>query len=124
MRKSSFFSLKHFVFQATEMLKCLQHIKVYIQSQWLPSLRARNAYETEDDLSKGDNEQHLHEWQQFALVLDRLFFLVFVIAMPCTALLFVSAHSSVSNGFRSNLTNIEERSIDAKCDLNYKPILT
>jgi len=44
--------------------------------------------------------------------------------MPCTGLLFVSAHLSIENDFRSNLTNIKIQSIDAKCDLLYKPILT
>jgi len=44
--------------------------------------------------------------------------------MPCTGLLFVSAHLSIANDFRSNLTNIKIQSIDAKCDLLYKPILT
>jgi hypothetical protein len=76
------------------------------------------------DLLKFDNQQRLDEWQQIALVLDRLFFLLFIIAMPCTALLFVSAHLSVANDFRSNLTNVKIQSIDAKCDLLYKPMIT
>jgi cytochrome b561 len=73
---------------------------------------------------KVDNQQRLDEWQHVALVLDRIFFILFTIAMPCTGLLFVSAHLSIENDFRSNLTNIKIQSIDAKCDLLYKPILT
>ena len=73
---------------------------------------------------KHDNQQRLDEWQQVALVLDRLFFLLFIIAMPCTALLFVSAHLSIGNDFRSNITIVKNESIDAKCDLLYKPMLT
>jgi hypothetical protein len=41
--------------------------------------------------------------------------------MPCTALLFLSANSSVGNNFRINTTIIKN---DAKCDLLYTPMLT
>jgi hypothetical protein len=44
--------------------------------------------------------------------------------MPCTALLFLSAHSSMGNNFFSNLTNITEQPADAKCDEMYKPMIT
>lgn len=83
-----------------------------------------NEYEFGSDLLKVDNQQRLDEWQHVALVLDRLFFLFFIIAMPCTALLFASAHLSVANDFRLNTTStIKMQSVDAKCDLLYKPAL-
>ncbi|CAF2317363.1 unnamed protein product [Rotaria sp. Silwood2] len=109
--------------QAIEILQCLREIKTYIHTQWLLPLQLYNEHEIGNDLLKIDNQQRLHEWQQIALVLDRLFFLLFIVAMPCTTLLFVSAHLSIANDFRSNLTNIKIHSVDAKCDLIYKPIL-
>lgn len=81
-------------------------------------------YDIGSDLLKHDNQQRLDEWQQVALVLDRLFFLLFIIAMPCTALLFVWAHLSIGNDYRSNITVANNESIDAHCDLLYKPMLT
>ena len=69
---------------------------------------------------KIENQRRLHEWQQMALILDRLFFLIFIVAMPCTALLFLSAHLSIANDFRSNLTNVKMSSVDAQCNLFYK----
>src|SRR5689334_20889417 len=120
-----FLSLKKtFLFKGIELLECLQEIKKHIRSQWLSPLRLNNKNEIGCDLLKIDNQQRLDEWQHVALVLDRLFFLLFIIAMPCTALLFLSAHLSIANDFRSNLTNIKIPSADAKCDLLYKPILT
>jgi hypothetical protein len=107
-----------------ELLKCLQQIKTHIRTQWLIPSSSNNEYDVGGDLLKYDNQQRLDEWQQVALVLDRIFFLLFIVAMPCTALLFVSAHLSVANDFRSNLTNIKIQSLDAKCDLLYKPSLT
>lgn len=83
-----------------------------------------NENEVEHNMIKIDNQKRLHEWQQIALVLDRLFFLLFVIAMPCTSLLFVSAHLSMANDFRSNLTTVRLPTADAKCDLLYKPMLS
>ncbi|CAF4557804.1 unnamed protein product [Rotaria sp. Silwood1] len=109
--------------QAIEILKCLQQIKTFIRTQWLLPLQLHNEQEIGNDLLKIDNQQRLHEWQQIALVLDRLFFLLFIVAMPCTTLLFVSAHLSIANDFRSNLTNIKTHAADAKCDLIYKPML-
>jgi hypothetical protein len=109
--------------KATELLTCLQQIKTHIRTKWLLPLPINNEYENDSDLLKVDNQQRLDEWQHVALVLDRLFFLLFIIAMPCTALLFVSAHLSITTDFRSNLTNIKLQSVDAKCDLLYKPIL-
>jgi hypothetical protein len=95
---------------------------MHIRTHWLLPLSSNNEYE--DDFFKIHNQQRLDEWQQVALVLDRLFFLFFIIAMPCTALLFVSAHLSVANDFRSNLTNIKIPPADAKCESLYQPILT
>ena len=112
------------VSKAIELLKCLQQFKNHIRTQWLLPLRLNNEYEIGSDLLKMDNQQRLDEWQHVALVFDRLFFVFFIIAMPCTALLFVSAHLSVANDFRSNLTNIKLPSVDAKCDLVYTPALT
>ena len=112
------------VSKAVELLKCLQQFKSHIRTQWLLPLRLNNEYEIGSDLLKMDNQQRLDEWQHVALVFDRLFFVFFIIAMPCTALLFVSAHLSVANDFRSNLTNIKLPSVDAKCDLVYTPALT
>lgn len=112
------------IFQAVELLKCLQQIKTHIRSQWLLPYATSNEYDVGSDLLKFDNQQRLDEWQQIALVLDRLFFLLFIIAMPCTALLFVSAHLSAANDFRSNITHVKSQSVDAKCDLLYKPMLT
>jgi len=76
------------------------------------------------DFLRTINRQRLDEWQHVALVLDRVFFVLFTISMPCTAFLFLSAQISIDNDFRSNLTNIKLTSIDAKCDLLYKPMLT
>jgi hypothetical protein len=102
----------------------LHQIKAHIHRQWLAPLNNPNEYEVGSELLKLDNQQRLDEWQHVALVLDRLFFLLFIIAMPCTALLFLSAHSSIGNNFLSNITNITEQIEDAKCDLIYKPMLT
>jgi hypothetical protein len=44
--------------------------------------------------------------------------------MPCTALLFVSAHPSMGNNFFSNLTKINETTADAKCGEIYPPMIT
>ncbi|CAF1124864.1 unnamed protein product [Rotaria sordida] len=110
--------------QAIEILKCLQQIKTHIRTEWLLPLQLYNECEIGNDVLKIDNQQRLQEWQQVALVLDRLFFLLFVIAMPGTALLLVSAHLSSENNFRSNLTNINLNTTDAQCDSIYKPILT
>ena len=104
-------------------MKGLQQIKIHIRTQWLLPSNI-NEYEISGDLLKHDNQQRLDEWQQVALVLDRLFFLLFIIAMPCTALLFVSAHLSIGNDYRSNITNVKNESIDAKCGLLYTPMLT
>jgi hypothetical protein len=100
----------------------LHQIKAHIRTQWLLPLNIHNEYEFGNDLLKIDNQQRLDEWQHVALVLDRLFFLLFIIAMPCTALLFLSAHSSIGNNFRSNLTNIKAQTEDAKCHM-YPPAL-
>ncbi|CAF0731258.1 unnamed protein product [Adineta steineri] len=105
--------------QAIELLKLLHQIKYHIRTQWLIPLNIVNEYETGNDLSKFDNQQRLDEWQHVALVLDRLFFILFIIAMSCTALLFVSAHSPVGNNYRTNFTIIKT---DAKCD-HYQPKL-
>lgn len=110
--------------KAMEVLKCLQQIKLHIRTNWLLQLQFHNAYDIGINLLKLDNEQRLQEWQLVALVLDRIFFILFIIAMPCTALLFVSAHLSIANDFRSNLTNIKLQTSDARCDLLYKPTLT
>ncbi len=115
---------KNFIFKAIELLKCLQQIKVYIRTKWLLPSCWNNEYNIGSDILKFDNQQRLDEWQQVALVLDRIFFLLFIIAMPCTALLFVSAHLSIANDFRSNLTNITIPSIDATCDSLNKTVLT
>ncbi|CAF5207142.1 unnamed protein product, partial [Rotaria magnacalcarata] len=111
-------------FKAVEILQCLQQIKTYIRKQWLLPLQLHNEYDMENNFLKIDNQQRLHEWQLVALLLDRLFFIVFTIAMPCTALLFVSAHWSIANDFRSNLTTTKLPTIDAKCNLLYKPMIT
>ena len=83
-----------------------------------------NEHEAGSDLLKIDNQQRLDEWQHVAIVIDRLFFLLFIIAMPCTVLLLVSAHSSVVDNFRATYRNITTPSVDAKCDLRYKPLIT
>jgi hypothetical protein len=98
------------------LLQCLQHFKSHIRTQWLAPLCINDANQLGSDLLKVDNQERLDEWQHVALVVDRLFFILFIIAMPCTALLFVSAHLSIANDFRSNLTVIDMPSIDAKCD--------
>ncbi|CAF3132299.1 unnamed protein product [Rotaria socialis] len=110
--------------QAVEILQCLQQIKTYIRTQWLLPLQSHNEYDMDNHFLKIDNQQRLHEWQLVALVLDRIFFILFIIAMPCTALLFVSAHLSVANDLRSNLTTTKLPTVDAKCDLLYKPMIT
>jgi hypothetical protein len=102
----------------------LYQIKTHIRTQWLLPLDNLNEYEVGSESLKIDNQQRLDEWQHVALVLDRLFFLLFIIAMPCTALLFLSAHSSIGNNFHSNLTNIKPPIADAKCDLINKTALT
>lgn len=103
-----------------ELLKLLHQIKSHIRTQWLIPLNILNESETGTDLTKFDNQRRLDEWQHVALVLDRLFFILFSIAMPCTALIFVSAHASAKHGVYSNFTNFK---IDAKCD-HYPPKLT
>jgi cytochrome b561 len=86
-------------------------------------MNVQNDDEVDIELTKFNNQQRLDEWQHVALVLDRIFFLLFTIAMPCTALLFVSTHSSIGNSFRSNLTNTTLPKDDAKCDVLYTPAL-
>jgi hypothetical protein len=103
-------------------LKILQQIKAHIRTEWLIPLNINQ--ETGSELAQYNNQQRLDEWQHVALVLDRLFFLLFSVAMPCTALLFVSAHLSHGNNFQSNLTDVKPQIADAKCDLIYKPVLT
>ncbi|CAF0801898.1 unnamed protein product [Adineta steineri] len=112
--------------QAGELLRCLQQLKGQIRTHCIFPPYIKNEYDPDNDLLNINNQQRLDEWQQVALVLDRLFFLIFIVAMPCTALLFVSAHLSVtkvSNDFRSNLTNMKVESVDAKCHLTYEPII-
>ena len=106
------------------MLEVLHRIKTRIRTEWLLPSNTHADFELGSELLKHDNQQRLDEWQHVALVLDRLFFLLFIVAMPCTALLFVSAHLSVGNNFRSNLTNVKISMADAKCDLLYTPSLT
>jgi len=80
--------------------------------------------ELESEMVKADNQKRLDEWQRVALVLDRVFFILFIIAMPCTALLLVFAHTSIRNNYRANLTKIEIPTADAICDRLYKPMIT
>jgi hypothetical protein len=87
-------------------------------------LYLNDEYAIQYDLPESDSQKNLEDWQQIALILDRLFFILFIIAMPCTTLLLLSAHLSIANDFRLNSTNIRLPSIDAKCDLMYKPMLT
>ncbi|CAF4578015.1 unnamed protein product [Rotaria sp. Silwood1] len=110
--------------QAVELLNILHQIKTHIRTQWLGPLNSHNEYDVCNEFLKIDNRKRLDEWQHVALVLDRLFFILFSIAMPCTALLFVFPHSSIGNNFRSNLTNIKTQIADAKCDLKYTPMIT
>lgn len=110
--------------KAVEILKILQQIKTHIRTQWLLPLNSSNEHDISNELLKVNNQERLDEWQHVALVLDRLFFLLFIVAMPCTALLFVSSDSSFGNNFRTNLTNIKTHVEDAKCGLRYKPMLT
>ncbi|CAF4299648.1 unnamed protein product, partial [Rotaria socialis] len=110
--------------QAVELLKILQQVKGHIRANWLLPLSTSNEHDTINDRLKIDNRQRLDDWQHVALVLDRVFFLLFVIAMPCTALLFIFPHSSVGNNLRSNLTDTKAQIADAKCHLLYKPTLT
>lgn len=92
--------------------------------QWLLPLHSPNENELTSDFTRIDNQERLDEWQHVALVLDRLFFLGFIIAMPCTALLFVRAHLSGGNNILFNLTNTKDQFADAKCNEKYQPILT
>lgn len=110
-------------FKAIELLQCLQQFKAHIRKEWLAPVNGASEYEIGSDFLKIDNQQKLDEWQHIALVVDRLFFILFIIAMPCTALLFVSAHSSIANDFRSNISTFKLPSVDAKCDSLYKPML-
>ncbi|UJR25429.1 hypothetical protein I4U23_006776 [Adineta vaga] len=110
--------------QSTELFRCLQHIKFHLRRYYTCLFRSNIDYEIDNDLLQIDNKQRLDEWQQVALVLDRLFFLLFVLTMPCTALFFLAAHLSVVNDFHSNLTKIKFHPADAKCYLNYAPMLT
>jgi hypothetical protein len=104
-------------------LKILYQIKSHIRTQWLIPLNIQQDCAYDNESSTTNNQQRLDEWQHVALVLDRLFFLLFVVAMPCTALLFVKAHSSIGNNFHTNFSSIKAQTADAKCDLIYKPIL-
>ena len=106
--------------KAVELLHCIQQVKINIQSQLLDRLDSNKEYY----LSENTNQQNLDDWQQVALIIDRLFFLLFIIAMPCTTLLLLSAHLSSTRDFRFNSTHIKLPSVDAKCDLLYKPMLT
>ena len=108
-------------FQAAELLQCLQQFKSHIRREWLVPFNAENEHELGSDLLKIDNQQRLDEWQHVALVVDRLFFILFIIAMPCTTLLFLNAHLSIANNFRSNLTTTKAEPLDAKCESLYKP---
>ncbi|CAF0789740.1 unnamed protein product [Adineta ricciae] len=105
--------------QAIELLKLLHQIKFHIRTQWLIPLNILDECETSTDLSKFDNQRRLDEWQHVALVLDRMFFILFSIAMPCTALIFISAHTATRNNFHGNFSNFK---MDAKCD-HYPPKL-
>ena len=105
------------------MLKLLRGVKAHICTQWFLPFNTHNEYKADDESLKTDNQQRLDEWRHVALVLDRLFFLLFIVAMPCTALLFISARSSVGDSFDLNLTNIKVPRADAQCDLKYTPIL-
>ncbi|CAF0969813.1 unnamed protein product [Rotaria sordida] len=102
--------------QAVELLKVLHQVKTHIRTQWLLPLNFHNEYDVGNEFLKLEYRQRLDEWQHVALVLDRLFFILFIIAMPCTALLFIFPYSSIGNNFRSNLTNITSQMADAKCD--------
>lgn len=100
-----------------EWLKVLQHLKIHIRTEWLIPLDINCEYEFVGEYSNSNHRQRLDEWQHLALVLDRIFFLVFIVAMPCTALLFISAHLSVGNNFRYNITDLQTQKTDAKCSL-------
>lgn len=109
--------------KAAELLQILHQIKAYIRVEWLLPLSNINQYDTGNELLKIVNQQRLDEWQHVALVLDRIFFLLFTLAMPCTALLFLFPQSSIGDSLRLNLSNTTAHMADAKCDLTYKPML-
>lgn len=99
-------------------------MKMHLRKQCASSFRLKPEHDIKNSLLKTENKQRLDEWQQVAIVLDRLFFLFFVSAMPCTALFFLSAHFSDVNTFGSNSSKIKIDTADAKCYLHYQPMLT
>ncbi|CAF0903222.1 unnamed protein product, partial [Didymodactylos carnosus] len=101
--------------QGVELLKCLRLIKTHLKNCWM-NTRTTSGHELNGTSMTNAMKNRLHEWQQIALVLDRLFFLLFIISMPCTCLLFLSTRFA-SNGIDYTLKYSASRIEDAKCNM-------